>query len=127
MRSTLLLVLSLTILIMFNVKPNEWHATRHLDGTKTFARGQSTPKIKSPRSIPIRHAGRKKQSTGCVERSRSYWIKVMKKYARNDKEFAWIKRVAMCESGIRACAVNHTNGYYKGIMQWSPYYWNKQY
>jgi hypothetical protein len=53
-----------------------------------------------------------------------HWYKVVDQGNYTDEEKDWLKFVMECESG---CNGESDKSYYKGLFQWSPYYWYKQY
>lgn len=55
----------------------------------------------------------------------NYWYGVVDSGPYTDDEKQWLKFVMKCESGCNAESNKHP--VYKGLFQWSPYYWGKQY
>jgi hypothetical protein len=53
-----------------------------------------------------------------------YWYSVIDSGPYNEEEKKWLKFVMLCESG---CNAESNKGYYKGLFQWSPPLWKKQY
>ncbi len=53
-----------------------------------------------------------------------YWYSVVDSGPYSDGEKEWLKFVMKCESG---CNAESTKGYYKGLFQWNPVFWRKQY
>lgn len=55
----------------------------------------------------------------------NHWYTVVDEGNYTDKEKEWLKFVMKCESGCNA--ESDKNSSYKGLFQWSPYWWYKQY
>lgn len=53
-----------------------------------------------------------------------YWYSVVDSGPYTDEEKAWLKFVMKCESG---CNAESNKTKYKGLFQWDPYFWRKQY
>lgn len=53
-----------------------------------------------------------------------YWHNVINNGAYTEEEKEWLKYVMYCESG---CNAESTKSYYKGLFQWDPKWWRKQY
>jgi hypothetical protein len=54
----------------------------------------------------------------------TYWTAYLKTLDLTDEEYQWLKFVMYCESGCNAAS---DKGYYKGLFQWDPCFWYKQY
>lgn len=53
-----------------------------------------------------------------------YWYSVVDSGPYNDEERRWLKSIMYCESG---CNAESNKGTYKGLFQWSPTTWRKQF
>jgi hypothetical protein len=53
-----------------------------------------------------------------------YWHNVINSGSYTEEEKEWLKFVMYCESG---CNAESTKSYYKGLFQWDPKWWRKQY
>lgn len=53
-----------------------------------------------------------------------YWHNVISSGPYREEEKEWLKFVMYCESG---CNAESTKSYYKGLFQWDPKWWRKQY
>ncbi len=53
-----------------------------------------------------------------------YWYSVVDSGPYTDEEKKWLKFIMECESG---CNAESNKGTYKGLFQWSPYWWSKQF
>ncbi|MDY0097254.1 MAG: G5 domain-containing protein [Candidatus Dojkabacteria bacterium] len=53
-----------------------------------------------------------------------YWYSVVDSGPYNKEEKRWLKFIMYCESG---CNAESNKGTYKGLFQWSPYWWRKQF
>ncbi len=53
-----------------------------------------------------------------------YWHKVVDTGPYTEEEKRWLKFIMYCESG---CNAESNKGSYKGLFQWSPYWWSKQF
>jgi hypothetical protein len=53
-----------------------------------------------------------------------YWYSVVDSGPYSDEEKRWLKFIMYCESGCNAESDKST---YKGLFQWSPYWWKKQF
>lgn len=53
-----------------------------------------------------------------------YWHKVVDTGPYSEEEKVWLKFIMYCESG---CNAESNKGNYKGLFQWSPFWWSKQY
>lgn len=54
-----------------------------------------------------------------------YWSSVIDSGPYSDEEKSWLKFIMYCESGCNA--ESNKNATYKGLFQWSFYWWKKQY
>ena len=53
-----------------------------------------------------------------------YWYSVVDSGSYTNEEKRWLKFIMYCESG---CNAESNKGTYKGLFQWSPYWWRKQF
>ncbi len=53
-----------------------------------------------------------------------YWYSVVDSGPYSTEEKRWLKFIMYCESG---CNAESNKGTYKGLFQWSPYWWRKQF
>ena len=53
-----------------------------------------------------------------------YWYSVVDSGPYSKEEKRWLKFIMECESG---CNAESNKGTYKGLFQWSPYWWSKQF
>ena len=53
-----------------------------------------------------------------------YWYRVVDTGPYTPEEQRWLKFIMYCESG---CNAEANKGSYKGLFQWSPFWWNKQF
>lgn len=53
-----------------------------------------------------------------------YWYSVVDSGPYSQEEKRWLKFIMYCESG---CNAESNKGTYKGLFQWSPYWWRKQF
>ena len=53
-----------------------------------------------------------------------YWYSVVDSGPYSPEEKDWLKYIMYCESG---CNAESNKSNYKGLFQWSPYWWSKQY
>jgi hypothetical protein len=53
-----------------------------------------------------------------------YWYSVVDNGPYTQEEKRWLKYIMKCESG---CNAEHNKSSYKGLFQWSSYWWNKQF
>lgn len=53
-----------------------------------------------------------------------FWHSVVDSGPYTDEEKRWLKFIMYCESG---CNAESDKGTYKGLFQWSPYWWRKQF
>lgn len=53
-----------------------------------------------------------------------YWYSVVDSGPYNEEERRWLKSIMYCESG---CNAESNKGTYKGLFQWSPTTWRKQF
>lgn len=53
-----------------------------------------------------------------------FWNSVVDNGPYSDEEKKWLKFIMYCESG---CNAESDKGTYKGLFQWSPYWWSKQF
>lgn len=53
-----------------------------------------------------------------------YWYGVVDAGPYSEEEKKWLKYIMYCESG---CNAESNKSSYKGLFQWSPYWWNKQF
>jgi hypothetical protein len=53
-----------------------------------------------------------------------YWYAYVNSLSIPDSEKDWLKYIMKCESG---CNAESNKGYYKGLFQWDPCYWYKQF
>ncbi|HBB64801.1 MAG: 3D/G5 domain-containing protein [candidate division WS6 bacterium GW2011_GWC1_33_20] len=53
-----------------------------------------------------------------------YWYSVVDSGSFSDEEKRWLKFIMYCESG---CNAESNKSNYKGLFQWSPYWWRKQF
>ncbi len=53
-----------------------------------------------------------------------HWYSVVDSGPYSDAEKSWLKFIMYCESG---CNAESNKGNYKGLFQWSPYWWSKQF
>ncbi|HNW23304.1 MAG TPA: G5 domain-containing protein [Candidatus Dojkabacteria bacterium] len=53
-----------------------------------------------------------------------FWYSVVDSGPYSDEEKRWLKFIMYCESG---CNAESDKGTYKGLFQWSPYWWKKQF
>ena len=53
-----------------------------------------------------------------------YWYQVVDSGPYTEEEKRWLKFIMYCESG---CNAESNKGSYKGLFQWSPYWWSKQF
>ena len=53
-----------------------------------------------------------------------YWYSVVDSGSYTKEEKRWLKFIMYCESG---CNAESNKGTYKGLFQWSPYWWRKQF
>ena len=54
-----------------------------------------------------------------------HWYGVVDESSYTDQEKQWLKYVMKCESGCNA--ESDKNSTFKGLFQWTPYWWYKQY
>lgn len=54
-----------------------------------------------------------------------YWYSVVDSGSYSDEEKRWLKFIMYCESGCNA--ESNKNSTYKGLFQWSTYWWSKQF
>ena len=53
-----------------------------------------------------------------------YWYSVVDNGPYSEEEKRWLKYIMYCESG---CNAESNKSSYKGLFQWSPYWWRKQF
>jgi len=53
-----------------------------------------------------------------------YWYQVVDTGPYTEEEKRWLKFIMYCESG---CNAESNKSSYKGLFQWSPYWWSKQF
>ncbi len=53
-----------------------------------------------------------------------YWYSVVDSGPYTDEEKSWLKFIMHCESG---CNAEANKSRYKGLFQWNPYWWGKQF
>lgn len=53
-----------------------------------------------------------------------FWYSVVDSGSYTDEEKKWLKYIMYCESG---CNAESDKGNYKGLFQWSPYWWKHQF
>ncbi len=53
-----------------------------------------------------------------------FWYSVVDSGPYSEEEKKWLKFIMYCESG---CNAESDKGTYKGLFQWSPYWWKKQF
>lgn len=53
-----------------------------------------------------------------------YWYQVVDTGPYTEEEKRWLKFIMYCESG---CNAESNKSAYKGLFQWSPYWWSKQF
>jgi len=53
-----------------------------------------------------------------------YWYSVVDREPYSEEEKRWLKFIMYCESG---CNAESNKSNYKGLFQWSPYWWRKQF
>lgn len=53
-----------------------------------------------------------------------YWYSVVDSGPYSQEEKRWMKFIMYCESG---CNAESNKGTYKGLFQWSPFWWSKQF
>jgi len=53
-----------------------------------------------------------------------FWYSVVESGPYTDEEKKWLKFIMYCESG---CNAESDKGTYKGLFQWNPYWWKKQF
>jgi hypothetical protein len=53
-----------------------------------------------------------------------YWYSVVDSGPYSEEEKRWLKFIMYCESG---CNAESNKSSYKGLFQWSPYWWRKQF
>jgi hypothetical protein len=54
----------------------------------------------------------------------TYWQGFVDTIRASEDEKHWLKKIMYCESG---CNAESNKGYYKGLFQWDPCYWYKQF
>lgn len=53
-----------------------------------------------------------------------FWYSVVESGPYTPEEMRWLKFIMYCESG---CNAESDKGNYKGLFQWSPYWWSRQF
>ena len=54
----------------------------------------------------------------------NYWYSVVDSGPYSPEEKEWLKFIMYCESG---CNAESNKSSYKGLFQWSPYWWSRQF